>query len=76
MCRKVFAYPNPVVDRLHITGKDIQSVKVFDLQGRMVHSQNCDRANQVEVDFQGFAKGIYTVSVLSEGRSVNRQVIY
>ena len=73
---QVVAYPNPVDDRLHITGKDIQSVKVLDLQGRMVHSQDCDRANQVEVDFQGFAKGIYTVSVLSEGRVVNQQVVF
>ena len=73
---QLIAYPNPVVDKLHITGKDIQSVKVFDLQGRMVHSQDCDRANQVEVDFQGLAKGIYTVSVLSDGKVVNQQVAF
>lgn len=71
---QVVAYPNPVVDRLHINGKDIQSVKVFDLQGRMVHSQDCDRVDQVEIDFQGLAKGIYTVSIQSEGRNVTKSV--
>ena len=73
---QVIVYPNPVVDKLHINGIDIQSVKVFDMQGRLVHSEDCGRADQVEVDFQGFTKGIYTVSVLSEGRSVNRQVVF
>ena len=50
---QVIAYPNPVVDKLHITGKDIQSVKVIDIQGRLVHSEEYDHANQVEVDFNG-----------------------
>ena len=73
---QVFAYPNPVVDKLHITGTDIQSVKVFDIQGRLVHSEECGHADQVEVDFQGFSKGIYTVSILSEGKVVNQQVVF
>ena len=73
---QVSVYPNPVIDKLHITGTDIQSVKVFDMQGRMVHSEECDHADQVELVFQGYAKGIYTVSVFSEGKVVNRQVVY
>ena len=72
----VLAYPNPVIDKLHITGKDIQSVKVFDMQGRLVHSQECGPTDQMEVDFQGFAKGVYSVSIQSEGRSVNRSVVH
>ena len=73
---QVIVYPNPVVDKLHITGTDIQSVKVFDMQGRLIHAEECGHANQVEVDFQSFAKGIHIVSVLSEGRVVNRQVVF
>ena len=73
---QIVAYPNPVIDKLHITGTDIQSVKVFDIQGRMVHSEECGHADQVEVDFQGFAKGVYTVSILSEGRTINQQIVF
>ena len=73
---QVVAYPNPVVDKLHITGKDIQSVQVFDIQGRLVHAQETDHAEQVEVDFQGYAKGVYTVSIQSEGRNVTKSVIF
>lgn len=73
---QVVVYPNPVADQLHITGEDIQSVKVYDMQGRLVHSKECGHVDQVEVDFQGFAKGIYIVSILSEGKVVNQQVVF
>ena len=72
---QVVAYPNPVVDRLHVTGTDLQSVRVFDMQGRLVHAELCDHADQVEVDFRGFAKGVYTVSIQSEGRVVTRSIL-
>ena len=73
---QVEVYPNPVFDRLHIKGNDIQSVRVFDLNGRLVRSEACGRANEAEVDFQGCAKGLYTVSVQSEGGTVTRKVVY
>lgn len=73
---QIAVYPNPVVDRLHITGKDIQSVKVFDIQGRLVRSENCDRVSQVDVDFQGCADGVYSVSIQSEGGIVTRRVLF
>ena len=70
------AYPNPVKDNLHINGTDIQSVKVFDMQGRLVHSQKCGHADQVEINFHGFAKGIYSVNILSKGQIITKSVIY
>lgn len=73
---QVVVYPNPVVDQLHITGEDIQSVKVYDMQGRLVHSKECGHVDQVEVDFQGFAKGVYTVSIQTKGRDVTKSVVY
>lgn len=74
--QEVAIYPNPVVDKLHINGKNIQSVKVFDLNGRLVHSQDCDRVDQIEVDFQGCAEGVYTVSIQSEHGNATRKVVY
>ena len=73
---EVVAYPNPVVDKLHITGPDIQSVKVYDMQGRMVHSKEGGHADQMDLDFHGFAKGIYTVSIQSEGQKVTKSVVF
>ena len=69
-------YPNPVVDKLRINDTDIQSVEVFDMQGRLVHSEDCDHADQVEIDFQGFARGIYSVSIKSAGRNVTKSVVF
>ena len=73
---QVAVYPNPVADKLHITGADIQSVKLFDPQGRLVRTEECDRANQIDLDFQGYARGVYTVSILSKGKAVTRKVVY
>lgn len=73
---QIAVYPNPVKDILHVTGKDIQSVKVFDIQGRLVRSEKGDRTGQVDVDFQGCAEGVYMVSVQAEGGNVARTVIF
>lgn len=62
-------------NKLHINGTNIQSVKVYDLQGRLVRSKECDHFNQVELDFQGYSKGMYTVSIQSEGRNITQKVI-
>ena len=72
---QVDVYPNPVVDQLHITGTDIQSVKVHDIQGRLIHAEECDHANQVDVDFQGFAKGVYSVSIKSKGGENTKTIV-
>ena len=71
----VAVYPNPVTDKLHITGADIQSVRLYDLQGRLVHTKECGPADQLQLDLQGYAKGIYTVSILSKGKRVTRKVV-
>jgi hypothetical protein len=73
---QVAVYPNPVKDKLHVAGTDIQSVKVFDAQGRLVHSERCGHDNQVEVDFQGYSKGIYSVSIQSEGSNVTKTIVH
>jgi len=72
---QVAVYPNPVTDKLHITGADIQSVRLFDPQGRLVRTEESDRADQLELDLQGYAKGVYTVSILSKGRTLTRKVV-
>lgn len=74
--KQVTVYPNPVVDKLHISGTDIQSVKLYDVQGRLVRSESYDHADQVELDFQGYAKGIYSVTILSHGQVVSKKIVY
>ena len=73
---QVEVYPNPIVDRLKIKGQNIQSVSVFDLNGRLVRSEACAPTDQVEVSFEGCAKGLYTVSIQSEHGNVTRKVVY
>ena len=73
---QVAVYPNPVADKLHINGADLQSVKLFDAQGRLVHTEECGRSDQTELDFQGYARGVYTVSILTKGKTLTRKVMY
>ena len=71
----VAVYPNPVTDKLHITGADLQSVRLFDPQGRLLRTEACGPADHLQLDLQGFAPGVYTVSILSKGKPLSRKVV-
>jgi hypothetical protein len=51
-------YPNPVTDYLTISGKNIESVKVFNMIGRLVISDT-DSTSDNKLDVSNLKKGIY-----------------
>jgi hypothetical protein len=51
-------------------------VKVFNQLGQLVFTQNNTTATaNLSIDLSGFAKGIYSVNIISEGVSVTKRVV-
>ena len=55
-------YPNPVTDYLNISGQNIESVKVFNMIGRLVVSDT-DMTSDIKLDVSNLKNGIYMVFV-------------
>jgi uncharacterized repeat protein (TIGR01451 family) len=65
-------YPNPVKDQLHIAVAqgELQSVKVYDINGRL-----CLSANAEVIDTNVLTAGIYFVKVTTDAGSANYKII-
>lgn len=60
-------YPNPVSTTLHIVSNEIiESVALVSAQGRVVYKNNVD-AEECSIDVQQFTKGLYYVTIESNG---------
>ncbi|WP_306642346.1 T9SS type A sorting domain-containing protein [Sanyastnella coralliicola] len=59
---EVSAYPNPTNSSVNITGVKVESVQVFDLQGRMLVNRNSGVSGN-DLDVSMFPKGTYNVVV-------------
>ncbi len=55
-------YPNPTTDFLNLKGDNIESVKVFDMSGKLVLSDTYNTSN-VKLDVTSLVNGYYTVLV-------------
>ena len=61
-------YPNPTNSFLTISGtSDFESFKILDAMGRELMSSTLQNTNQITVDVQDFASGMYFVYVQSAG---------
>jgi hypothetical protein len=61
-------YPNPTNTFLTISGSsDFESFKILDAMGRELMSSTLQNINQITVDVQDFASGMYFVYVQSAG---------
>lgn len=69
----VKVYPNPVKDMVKVSAASvITSLQLFDLQGRVLQSQQYD-ATTVQLDLAGRSAGVYFVKVFTEkGASVQK----
>lgn len=67
-------YPNPVIDKLHINGKqNIESVEIFDQIGRRI--KQVQGLNNNSIDFQDFKPGVYIIRVHTNEKVQNFKVI-
>lgn len=58
-------YPNPTNDILHIETSEeaITSVKVYSVLGQLLFTEGYTNSSYVEVNFSGFSKGTYFVTI-------------
>jgi uncharacterized repeat protein (TIGR01451 family) len=67
-------YPNPVNDRLHLdlpSGLNLNSINLFDIQGKLVKSFEY----QPELDFSRLQQGIYILKLNTDRGNYHRKII-
>ena len=70
----VTACPNPTTGNLHIAGKNIRQINVYDLIGKPIVSNNYGAVNEDDINLEPFANGIYLVKVVSDSGTVTMKV--
>ena len=69
-------YPNPVKDRLYIeTSKQIQSIEVYDIYGRLQVTKTPSHQGDLSVDVSDLNSGIYFVKVKTEEGNIVKRII-
>ncbi len=70
-------FPNPVVNNLTITGKEqLDSIKVFNILGKLLFENNKIFSNNYSIDFSTFSKGVYFLKISDEnGNTKVKKVI-
>ncbi|WP_162340146.1 T9SS type A sorting domain-containing protein [Cyclobacterium salsum] len=71
---EIHLYPNPVVDRLRISGQ-VTGVAVFDFQGREIKvPQEGDKNGEI-LNFTGVQKGMYLIKFIQGDHSFTKRII-
>ena len=76
---ELLAYPNPVVDKVHLTMKDIENYKMiqlYDFAGRSFPITSIDkRTDHLEIDMAQLSAGHYFIRIVMEDSSGLVQII-
>jgi hypothetical protein len=68
-------YPNPVADRLTVTGSAIRQVAVVDISGRLVYQFQANGQPQLTIPVSQWGKGAYIVRVTDATGTVFRKIV-
>lgn len=71
-------YPNPSLGQFRISAQNhIKALKIYDTNGRIVHSQTASKQNikVLDVECTNLAKGIYQVEILTDKGVQRRKLI-
>jgi hypothetical protein len=66
----VMAYPNPVKDRLILSGEDLRSAELANLQGQIIFRKQNLQSNDL-IDLSGFSPGIYLLRIRTSDNAVH-----
>ena len=70
---KIKLYPNPVIDKFYVDCNDFLSIKIYDMSGKEVVTQEVN--GKTEINISNLPKGIYTVSILSKNKIIKNDKI-
>jgi len=69
-------YPNPTASRIFIEGDNLKNVVVFDSNGKKLMSKQIESEGQnIELNLEGYAKGIYIIEVSTLDSKMSKKVI-
>jgi hypothetical protein len=71
----VRVYPNPVVDRLLVSGAALEHVTVTDMGGRTVFRLRAGGESQLSIPAGSWAKGVYVVRVVDRSGTSSHKVV-
>lgn len=67
--------PNPVKDFVMIKAEEpIKNIKIFDVQGRVIYSQDCDH-ELMKIDLSAHPSGNYIVTVKTNKTEISKKII-
>lgn len=65
-------YPNPTADRIQISSSQkIQNIKIYSIQGILIHEINSIENNATEINFSQRKNGIYVIKVEDQNKAIN-----
>lgn len=68
-------FPNPASDKLFVeTDCDVQEVSLINALGQVVYSNNHITGNQIVIDLDNYASGLYIVNVRNSNGTTSRRV--
>lgn len=67
---EVFVYPNPATGILNIDAEGIESIEVFDIEGKHIY-----KGKNNEIDLSQVPEGIYYIKVLTNKQTIIRKLI-
>lgn len=74
--KELILFPNPVENELNINASSIiRSVKVFDIRGRQIFVRNNYNASTIQIPAGAWSKGVYTVTIQTEDKTITEKVI-
>ena len=58
-------YPNPTKNFVNITGQNISTIKITDLNGKILILKNNINCNNFIFNLEGLNKGLYIINIIS-----------
>lgn len=71
-------YPNPVKNELYLNSKNNignLEVKIFNLEGRLLRTQNIEFQKQASLDVSMLSNGVYFLQITSQGKQITYKFI-
>jgi subtilisin family serine protease len=73
---QILVYPNPVNDLLHVNNaNNINKYQLFDIQGRLIKSENLTNQNSFTIDTLSLIKGVYMLNLITENGSFVEKIV-
>lgn len=67
--------PNPATDMINVTLNNVNSLKLVDINGRVVYSENVNNKNNTTINMSNLAKGIYSLQVITSTGVETKKVV-